>query len=332
MQLYKNFLITNRSSLLAFISVLSLIVLGVLWLVSYIPVLVKDNAEREAVNMAKSTAYQFKILRSYYTKNVIQKIISNESVKPAINHKGIADRIPLPATMIHELSKLFEPGGSNIKIYSNFPFPHRASRQLDDFEKSAWQHLKIDSSSPFFRTEMINGKTYVRVAIADIMTDQSCVNCHNSHPDTPKTDWKLGDLRGVLEVQLSIEDQLFWAEKLSNKLLISLMLVLIFCIAIFGWYIVYSAKRKLVKEKQLEAINIYNSMLKANQHILNNLLNQMILFKIEAENCQDFNPEILILMDKSLDEASDLLKNLSEVEHITDSNIWASINPAEIYK
>jgi PAS domain S-box-containing protein len=27
----------------------------------------------------------------------------------------------------------------------------------------------------------------------------SCVSCHNSHPDSPKKDWKEGDLRGVLE-------------------------------------------------------------------------------------------------------------------------------------
>jgi len=27
----------------------------------------------------------------------------------------------------------------------------------------------------------------------------SCVNCHNTHLDTPKHDWKTGDLRGVLE-------------------------------------------------------------------------------------------------------------------------------------
>ena len=27
-----------------------------------------------------------------------------------------------------------------------------------------------------------------------------CVSCHNSHHDSPKTDWKVGDVRGVLEI------------------------------------------------------------------------------------------------------------------------------------
>ena len=38
----------------------------------------------------------------------------------------------------------------------------------------------------------------LRYAETDLMRP-SCVNCHNTHPDTPKNDWKTGDLRGVLE-------------------------------------------------------------------------------------------------------------------------------------
>jgi adenylate cyclase len=29
---------------------------------------------------------------------------------------------------------------------------------------------------------------------------ESCVLCHNTHPDTPRRDWKVGDVRGVLEL------------------------------------------------------------------------------------------------------------------------------------
>jgi signal transduction histidine kinase len=30
--------------------------------------------------------------------------------------------------------------------------------------------------------------------------EAGCVSCHNSRPDSPKTNWKLGDVRGVLEI------------------------------------------------------------------------------------------------------------------------------------
>ena len=29
---------------------------------------------------------------------------------------------------------------------------------------------------------------------------ETCVACHNTHPDSPKTDWKVGDVRGVVEI------------------------------------------------------------------------------------------------------------------------------------
>ena len=32
------------------------------------------------------------------------------------------------------------------------------------------------------------------------LLDQCCVNCHNQHEDSTKKDWKVGDVRGVVEV------------------------------------------------------------------------------------------------------------------------------------
>jgi len=44
-----------------------------------------------------------------------------------------------------------------------------------------------------------DGKRVLRFATADRMR-QACVGCHNTHPDTPKSGWRVGDVRGVLEV------------------------------------------------------------------------------------------------------------------------------------
>lgn len=44
--------------------------------------------------------------------------------------------------------------------------------------------------------------------IADRMVAEACVICHNRHPQTPKNDWVLGDVRGVLEVNTQIDAQI----------------------------------------------------------------------------------------------------------------------------
>ncbi len=86
------------------------------------------------------------------------------------------------------------------------------------------------------KRQTVDGNEVVRVAIADKMVAQGCVNCHNSHATSPKTDWKLGDVRGVLEVQTSITPQLVAGAALNNKILMMIAAggILLVLIAIFA--------------------------------------------------------------------------------------------------
>ncbi len=45
----------------------------------------------------------------------------------------------------------------------------------------------------------IDGQRVVRYAQARVMK-QTCVECHNKHPQSPRTDWQVGDVRGVLVI------------------------------------------------------------------------------------------------------------------------------------
>lgn len=154
-----------------------------------------EATKLEAVNTVK----QFKTLRGYYTKNVISKAKAF-GMSPHFDHKSDPKKIPLPATMIHEVSQLIKSLGSSFQLYSKYPFPNRAGRRLDDFQKRAWQYLVNNPKDIFSEIVEQGDKSYLRVAVADTMQVQSCVDCHNSHPQTPKNDWQLGQVRGVLEV------------------------------------------------------------------------------------------------------------------------------------
>ncbi|WP_444996212.1 methyl-accepting chemotaxis protein [Aliikangiella sp. IMCC44359] len=154
---------------------------------------------------AKRTVEQFKTLRGYYTKNVIAKAKSF-GMEPHYEYSGKQNRIPLPATMIHDLSEILSDTGTQIKLYSPFPFPNRSNRQLDSFQQRAWEALVNSPKKTFIEHSKINNQEVMRVAIADTMQAQGCVDCHNSHPQTPKNNWKLGDVRGVLEVIKPLEE------------------------------------------------------------------------------------------------------------------------------
>ncbi|MBI3434510.1 MAG: HAMP domain-containing protein, partial [Proteobacteria bacterium] len=57
------------------------------------------------------------------------------------------------------------------------------------------------------------------------MAVAACVNCHNAHADSPKKDWKLGDVRGVLEVNSVIDGQLANGAAMGNSIVIGAALI-----------------------------------------------------------------------------------------------------------
>ena len=197
------------------------LIIAVLAIWATVPGMIANNIRDEAVRSAEQTANQFKTVRGYYTKNVITKAVANGSLKPSFNHSTEPNSIPLPATLIHDLSALLQAEDTNINLYSNFPFSLRADRQLDPFQAQAWDALVANPEEPYVAEEEVNGRSVVRVAVADRMIAQACVDCHNSHPASPKTDWQLGDVRGVLEVSSVIDESLTAGSTLSNNLILA---------------------------------------------------------------------------------------------------------------
>lgn len=90
--------------------------------------------------------------------------------------------------------------GMQVSLFSEYPFPWRSDGgPRDTFQRDAIAALSTDPGEPYFRFTEIHGEPVLRYATARVMTS-SCIQCHNEHPDTPKDDWKEGDLRGVLEI------------------------------------------------------------------------------------------------------------------------------------
>jgi methyl-accepting chemotaxis protein len=202
----------------------------------------QQNTIDAAVASAKDTINQYKILRGYYTSEVVGKAKAN-GLKMDFSYRGVADTIPLPATVIHDLSEVLSGGKDKqslqLRLYSQHPFPNRKDRELDSFGKEALAYFAANPDGMFVRTELISGSEKVRVAISDKMQLEACVSCHNSRADSPKKDWKIGDVRGVLEVILPIAAQVEANQRLEASVAwitaasLSLVAVLVATLLIF---------------------------------------------------------------------------------------------------
>jgi methyl-accepting chemotaxis protein len=208
------------------------VAVGMIWLA--VPRLVTSMAINDATLAGQQVAAQFKTIRGYYTENVVRKVVSDGEFKASFDHKANPKTIPLPATLLHDLSALLADKDTNVNLYSKFPFPVFKDRKLDDFQQQAWDFLVVNPKEIFSRTESRNGKQVVRVAVADTMT-QACINCHNADPTSPKSDWKLGDVRGVLEVNTAIDAQLAHGSTLTHWMVLGAIAIGLLSLAATQW-------------------------------------------------------------------------------------------------
>ncbi|MCW8900767.1 MAG: hypothetical protein OQK75_13495 [Gammaproteobacteria bacterium] len=80
-------------------------------------------------------------------------------------------------------------------------------------------------------------------------------------------------------------------------------------------------------EKEQEKKEIYMATMHAALHITNNLLNQLLLVKMEIEKHEDFSKDVLDSFDNMMLEAGTLLAKLSAVKDIEADNIMQSVYP-----
>jgi signal transduction histidine kinase len=139
-------------------------------------------------------------IRALYTSEVVGNVLG-QGIEVTHDYHGKKRAIPLPATLMIDLGQRLAQSGASleIRLYSDYPFPwRRDGGPRDAFEREALTALRRNPTEPFYRFQVYKGQRALRYAVADRM-GPDCVSCHNTHPDSPKRDWKVGDVRGVLE-------------------------------------------------------------------------------------------------------------------------------------
>jgi signal transduction histidine kinase len=162
----------------------------------------KDIRETTALKAAEAYSQSVSAMRSFYSRHVVPRA-QKAGATVSHDYKASETTIPFPATLTIELANELRESNSafSFNFYSNQPFPWRSTRVLEKFEIEALGILNSRSTEKFVRYENYKGQRSVRIAYPVIM-GETCVACHKSHPLSPRTDWKVGDIRGVQQITL----------------------------------------------------------------------------------------------------------------------------------
>lgn len=144
-------------------------------------------------------------VRNFYGTNVAGRVLASPGTTQVThNYESVPGAIPIPATLSLELGRVISEQQQNIayRFVSDFAFAHRAPHRLDAFEQGALRSLRANPKQAL--TEILTEPFASRIRlVTPVLMGASCVSCHNSHPESTKADWKVGDVRGIQEVTIT---------------------------------------------------------------------------------------------------------------------------------
>lgn len=145
--------------------------------------------------------------RTNYTKLIIQRLgpAGSGSIKPIEEWEDHDNGALLPAQMfragaeaVAEMTDEF-----TYSLQSTWPI-NKQNAPKTPMEKEGLEYIVANPGENFYGTEELGDKKYYTAVYPDVAVAQPCATCHNEHKDTPRTDFKLGDVMGGVVIRVPL--------------------------------------------------------------------------------------------------------------------------------
>lgn len=157
--------------------------------------------------------------RTVYTKQVVNRLVKQQKLaimnpqsggpepfKASEHWKTEHGKLPLPAQMFRMGAEMVTDKnvGFSYALLSKWPVNKQNHPKTDLEVKGLDEVAKNGGETPFYGEEELGGQKYFTAVYADVAVAPACVDCHNGHKDTPKTDFKLGDVMGGVIIRIPV--------------------------------------------------------------------------------------------------------------------------------
>lgn len=144
--------------------------------------------------------------RTIYATHVVDKLQAKGIVTAAEYWKQ-EDVLPLPAQFLIETGRLVGEKGTGLKyrLVSLWPI-YVWNAPSTDFERKGLETILKHPEQPFNGFVKVGRDRSFQAVYADIAIAQSCVDCHNAHPNSPRRDFKLNDVMGGIVITIPVGD------------------------------------------------------------------------------------------------------------------------------
>ena len=143
--------------------------------------------------------------RTVYSNEVVYRLQDVEEVIKASEHWNNQKALPLPAQMFRMSAGLVakQTDAFSYALLSKWPI-NAESVPRTEMEIAGFDSVAENPSKPFYDRETIDDIEYFTAVYADVATSPACVTCHNAHEDSPRTDFKQGDVMGGVVIRIPL--------------------------------------------------------------------------------------------------------------------------------
>lgn len=142
--------------------------------------------------------------RTFYTTYVVERMQMRGTVVASENW---AERgtLPLPAQFLKEAARLVREKRSGIhyRLISLWPINKR-NKPASEFERLALEDVRRFPERPYTGVVGSGTERTFNAVYADRAVAQACLGCHNTHPDSPKRDFKRDDVMGGIVISIPL--------------------------------------------------------------------------------------------------------------------------------
>ncbi|MBS0169812.1 MAG: DUF3365 domain-containing protein [Nitrospira sp.] len=134
--------------------------------------------------------------RMFYSTEIVDRM-QMKGIAFSSEHWRKDGELPLPAQFLLETGRLVakQPNGIQFRLISNWAINKRNS-PATEFERTALANLLVTADRPYTGVVTERKSRVFQAVYPDKALSSKCADCHNVHPDSPKRDFKAGDLMG----------------------------------------------------------------------------------------------------------------------------------------
>lgn len=148
--------------------------------------------------------------RTIYTRKIVNRLVKKEKIIKASEHFEDDKALVLPAQMFRFGAELVQKRAKKLpdvnfsySLQSLWPINKQNAPQTKA-EKDGLKYVAENKGKNYYTEETLGGQKYFTAVYADTGVAPVCISCHNKHKDTPKDDFKIGDVMGGVVIRIPV--------------------------------------------------------------------------------------------------------------------------------